>query len=107
LRFSRENFRFCLSVFPALCFDSQKAALLHDHECITSLYQLFTHENRIKKNRESGYRLDISAARLSRRDPGGFPPHPRGWLSIVVYRVPGKNVPPIAACRLVHAIARA
>ena len=28
---------------------------------------------------------DISAARLSQRDPEGFPPHPRGWLSIVVY----------------------
>jgi hypothetical protein len=31
------------------------------------------------------YIFDISAARLSRRDPEGFPPHPRRWLSIVVY----------------------
>jgi hypothetical protein len=30
------------------------------------------------------YPEDISATRLSRRDPEGFPPHPRGWLSIVV-----------------------
>jgi hypothetical protein len=29
---------------------------------------------------------DISATRLSRRDPVGFPPHPHGWLSIIVYQ---------------------
>ena len=32
------------------------------------------------------YRSDISATRLSLRDPIGFPPHPRGWLSSIVYR---------------------
>jgi hypothetical protein len=30
---------------------------------------------------------DISATRLSLRDPIGFPPHPRGWLSIIVYHL--------------------
>lgn len=30
---------------------------------------------------------DISATWLSRRDPVGFPPHPRGWLSIIDYRL--------------------
>lgn len=29
--------------------------------------------------------LDISATRLSHRDPVGFPPHPREWLSIIEY----------------------
>jgi hypothetical protein len=29
---------------------------------------------------------DISATRLSHGDPVGFPPHPRGWFSIVVYQ---------------------
>jgi hypothetical protein len=28
---------------------------------------------------------DISATRLSHGDPIGFPPHPRGWFSIIVY----------------------
>ena len=28
---------------------------------------------------------DTSATRLSRGDPLGFPPHPRGWLSIIVH----------------------
>jgi len=28
---------------------------------------------------------DISATRLSPGDPIGFPPHPRGWFSIIVY----------------------
>jgi len=28
---------------------------------------------------------DISATRLSQRDPVGFPSHPHGWFSIVVY----------------------
>jgi len=32
------------------------------------------------------YQYDISATRLSARDPLGFPPHPHGWLSIIVYR---------------------
>jgi hypothetical protein len=30
---------------------------------------------------------EISATRLSSGDPVGFPPHPRGWLSIVVYQL--------------------
>jgi hypothetical protein len=30
---------------------------------------------------------DISATRLSSGDPVGFPPHPRGWFSIIVYRL--------------------
>jgi hypothetical protein len=30
---------------------------------------------------------DISATRLSQRDPVGFPPHPRGWFSIIVYQL--------------------
>jgi hypothetical protein len=29
---------------------------------------------------------DISATRLSQGDPLGFPSHPRGWFSIIVYR---------------------
>jgi len=29
---------------------------------------------------------DISATRLSSGDPMGFPPHPREWFSIIVYR---------------------
>jgi len=29
---------------------------------------------------------DISATRLSSGDPIGFPPHPRGWFSIIVYQ---------------------
>jgi len=28
-----------------------------------------------------------SATRLSHGDPLGFPPHPRGWFSIIVYQV--------------------
>jgi len=28
---------------------------------------------------------DTSATRLSRGDPLGFPPHPRGWLSIIAH----------------------
>ena len=31
------------------------------------------------------YRCDISATRLSLGDPIGFPPHPHGWFSIIVY----------------------
>ncbi len=31
---------------------------------------------------------DISATRLSQGDPVGFPPHPRGWFSIIVYLLP-------------------
>jgi len=31
------------------------------------------------------YQADISATRLSAWDPGGFPSHPRGWFSIIVY----------------------
>jgi hypothetical protein len=34
-----------------------------------------------------GRKFDISATWLSRRDPLGFPPHPRGWFSIIVYQV--------------------
>jgi len=30
---------------------------------------------------------DISASRLSARDPVGFPPHPRGWFSIIVIAI--------------------
>jgi len=41
------------------------------------------------KSRTPHIKSDISATRLSQRDPGGFPPHPREWLSIVVYRVFG------------------
>jgi hypothetical protein len=37
-----------------------------------------------KKSRAAEIFTDISAARLSHRDPEGFPPHPRGWLSIIV-----------------------
>ncbi len=33
------------------------------------------------------YQKDISATRLSQGDPGGFPPHPREWFSIIVYLV--------------------
>ncbi len=32
------------------------------------------------------HRYDISATRLSCKDPIGFPSHPRGWFSIVVYQ---------------------
>ena len=32
------------------------------------------------------YRHDISATRLSRKDPIGFPSQPCGWFSIVVYQ---------------------
>ena len=39
-------------------------------------------------SKKPGYRnVDISATRLSARDPVGFPPHPREWLSIIVYRI--------------------
>jgi hypothetical protein len=31
------------------------------------------------------YQKDISATRLSQGDPIGFPSHPRGWFSIIVY----------------------
>jgi hypothetical protein len=37
-----------------------------------------------KKSR-GGISKDISATRLSRRDPVGFPSHPCGWFSIIVY----------------------
>jgi hypothetical protein len=30
--------------------------------------------------------VDTSATRLSRGDPLGFPPHPRGWLSIIAHQ---------------------
>jgi len=33
------------------------------------------------------YLVDISASRLSQRDPVGFPPHPRGWFSIIVIKI--------------------
>jgi len=40
-----------------------------------------------RKNKKPGAAIskDISAARLSHGDPEGFPPHPREWLSIIVY----------------------
>ena len=41
----------------------------------------------IQKSRASDILIDISATRLSLGDPVGFPPHPRGWLSIIVYLV--------------------
>jgi hypothetical protein len=31
------------------------------------------------------YPVDSSATRLSRGDPVGFPSHPCGWFSIIVY----------------------
>jgi len=37
------------------------------------------------KSRAAEIFSDISAARLSHGDPEGFPPHPRGWFSIIVY----------------------
>jgi hypothetical protein len=42
------------------------------------------------KNKKPGPRIsyDISATRLSSGDPIGFPPHPHGWLSIIVYLLP-------------------
>ena len=40
-----------------------------------------------KKSRDP-ISCDISATRLSLGDPIGFPPHPRGWLSIIVYHQP-------------------
>jgi hypothetical protein len=39
-----------------------------------------------KKTRELKS-LDISASWLSRGDPVGFPPHPRGWFSFVLYQM--------------------
>jgi hypothetical protein len=33
------------------------------------------------------YLFGISATRLSLGDPLGFPSHPRGWFSIVVYQI--------------------
>ena len=39
-----------------------------------------------KKTGASNLSTDISASRLSQRDPLGFPPHPREWLSIIVYQ---------------------
>jgi hypothetical protein len=37
------------------------------------------------KKPDASISKDISATRLSHGDPVGFPPHPRGWFSIVVY----------------------
>ena len=50
---------------------------------ITSLPRFFL---RCKKESRVPEIMDISAARLSTGRPMGFPPHPRGWFSIVVYR---------------------
>jgi hypothetical protein len=38
-----------------------------------------------KKKAGAEYPLDSSATRLSRGDPVGFPSHPCGWFSIIVY----------------------
>jgi len=43
-----------------------------------------TKKSRAAENLES-CDSDISATRLSRGRPVGFPSHPRGWFSIVVY----------------------
>jgi hypothetical protein len=40
-----------------------------------------------KKKAGADTKFGISATRLSRGDPLGFPPHPHGWLSIIVYLV--------------------
>jgi len=37
------------------------------------------------KNSRDRISSDISATRLSQRDPLGFPPHPHGRFSIIVY----------------------
>jgi hypothetical protein len=37
-----------------------------------------------QKSRVAEYLLDISATRLSQRDPVGFPSHSREWFSIIV-----------------------
>ena len=39
------------------------------------------------KKAGASYLIGISATRLSLRDPVGFPPHPREWLSIIVYHI--------------------
>jgi len=41
----------------------------------------------MKKTAESpmSFSQEISATRLSQGDPIGFPSHPRGWFSIIVY----------------------
>ncbi len=38
-----------------------------------------------KEKSRAEYPLDSSATRLSRGDPVGFPSHPCGWFSIIVY----------------------
>jgi len=40
-----------------------------------------------KKSRALHTSAGISATRLSQGDPLGFPSHPRGWFSIIVYRM--------------------
>ena len=41
-----------------------------------------------KHQKKTGCKIpfDISATRLSRRDPVSFPPHPREWLSIIAHQ---------------------
>ncbi len=49
------------------------------------LFILSKLSNTAKKKPGPNITIDISATRLSLRDPIGFPPHPHGWFSIVVY----------------------
>src|SRR3546814_9416335 len=56
--------------------------LFRSHPC-----SLVSRAHLIIKKPDVGISKDISATRLSRGDPVGFPPHPRGWFSIVVYQL--------------------
>jgi len=51
--------------------------------------KLFSQKEQIKKTAKSPISIsqEISATRLSQGDPIGFPSHPRGWFSIIVYLV--------------------
>ena len=51
-----------------------------------SLLSVFRFCGKIMKKAGAEYRCDISATRLSRGDPIGFPPHLYKWFSIVVYQ---------------------
>jgi hypothetical protein len=59
--------------------------------CYGPLYHLLApfSEREYQERKKPGASIskDISATRLSQGDPEGFPPHPRGWLSIIVYLV--------------------
>ena len=51
----------------------------------TPLFHYFLIEFSAQKKPGLKYQCDISATRLSLRDPLGFPSHPHGWFSIIVY----------------------